>query len=412
MLGARWQSRSGRNIPNPAKGGLGATHSGVAERFVLIDMLTHSSFGEGMSMSEQPGKSIRLKRLTIRNFKAFENFTIDFHPPRMKDDPDILVIGSSNGLGKTSILEACSLLYLATIPEANFLNIRRYPKATVDLPDLLIRSGAKEASIEGTFSTTSEENILGSLTLYRSGKIAVDRESREISLSASEFGLPSANPSSNDEVVTNLLLALLGINSDPLLLPPFMYFHSYRKIPEGRLEFGQLVDGGHRQRTGSPITTLKFEVLRALISREGLFEDFDAFEAKEVLETLDKLMKQYAQVTIGKLRLSPENTIDFRVIPGNGNNGPPYSFDSLSSGQKEIISTLFLIGRYGQKYPGIVLIDEPELHLNIEWHWSLIRHMCQLAPGNQYIIATHSPDIFEAVDKDRRILLVPEKEES
>jgi hypothetical protein len=36
--------------------------------------------------------------------------------------------------------------------------------------------------------------------------------------------------------------------------------------------------------------------------------------------------------------------------------------------------------------------------------------MCQLAPGNQYIIATHSEDIFDAVDKDRRILLIPEEE--
>jgi hypothetical protein len=373
-------------------------------------MLTHSFFGEGMHMSEQTEKGIRLKKLTIRNFKAFKDFTIDFPPPRMKDDPDILVMGSSNGLGKTSILEACSLLYLAKIPKEEFFSFRRSPKVTVELADLLIRSGAKEAYIEGTFSTTDGENILGSLTLYRSGRITVDRESREKSLSASEFELPTANPSNNNEVVTNLIHALLGMNSAPLLLPPFMYFHSYRKIPEGRLEFGQLVDGGHRQKIGSPITIFKFEILRALISREGLFEDFDAVEAKDMLVALDNLMKQYAQVTIGKLKLSPESTIDFRVIPDNGNHGPSYSFDSLSSGQKEIISTLFLIGRYGQKYPGIVLIDEPELHLNIEWHRSLIRNMCQLAPGNQYIIATHSQDIFDAVDKDRRILLIPEEE--
>ena len=284
---------------------------------------------------------------------------------------------------------------------------------TIELADLLIRSGAEEAHIEGTFSTTSEENVFGRLTLYRSGRMTTgDRESREVPLSASEFETPAANPSNNNEVVTNLLRALLGMNSDPLLLPPFMYFHSYRKIPEGKLKIGQLVGEGDQRRTGPPMTTFKFEILRALISREGLFEDFDASEAAEVLEALDKLMKQYAQVTIGKLRLSPESTIDFRVLPSNGNSGPSYSFDSLSSGQKEIISTLFLVGRYGQKYPGIVLIDEPELHLNIEWHWSLIRHMCRLAPGNQYIIATHSPDISEAVDKDRRILLVPRKEES
>jgi hypothetical protein len=52
---------------------------------------------------------------------------------------------------------------MATIPEENYLNIRRYPKVTVDLPDLLIRSGAKEARIEGAFSTPSGENILGTL---------------------------------------------------------------------------------------------------------------------------------------------------------------------------------------------------------------------------------------------------------
>src|SRR5690348_16074217 len=102
-------------------------------------MLTYSFFGEGRLMSEQPRKGIRLKSLTIRNFKAFDNFTIDFPPPRMKDDPDILVMGSSNGIGKTSILEACSLLYLATIPEEKFFNIRRSSKATVELANLLIR---------------------------------------------------------------------------------------------------------------------------------------------------------------------------------------------------------------------------------------------------------------------------------
>lgn len=364
-------------------------------------------------MPDQAQKGIRLKRLTIQNFKAFKDFTINFPPPRMKDDPDITVIGSSNGLGKTTILEACSLLYLATIPETNLFNIRRYPRATVDLPDLLIRSGAEEAHIEGTFSTANEENIFGGLTLYRSGRITTDREPQESPLPASAFAPASAISSSSDEVVANLFLALLGIHSNPLLLPPFMYFHSYRKVSEERFEFGQLVEGGRSQQgASSQITTFKFEILRALMSQGGLFEGFEASEAKEVIEDLDKLMKQYAHVTIGKLRPSSENAIDFRVIPENGSDGPSYSFDSLSSGQKEIISTLFLIERYARKYPGIVVVDEPELHLNIEWHRRLIRDMCQLAPGNQYIIATHSPDIFDAVEKDRRKLLVPEKEEA
>jgi hypothetical protein len=238
----------------------------------------------------------------------------------MKDDPDILVMGSSNGLGKTSILEACSLLYLATIPEENYFNRRRYPRVTVDLPDLLIRSGAEEASIEGTFVTTDNVNIPGSLTLYRSGRMEADSKSRELlhdEESGSEFRPPAVNTSSNEEAIANLFLALLGINSDPLLLPPFMYFHSYRKIPEGRLAFGQLV-------AGAPVSTFKFEIIRALMSREELFEDLDVVEAKEVLETLDKLMKQYAQAKMKKeCRHDRDETL--RLWPAGFRCSPPGS---------------------------------------------------------------------------------------
>jgi predicted ATP-binding protein involved in virulence len=77
----------------------------------------------------------------------------------------------------------------------------------------------------------------------------------------------------------------------------------------------------------------------------------------------------------------------------------------LSSGQKEIIATLFLIWYQTRNKPGIVLIDEPELHLNPEWHRDFIRQLGRIAPNNQYIIATHSEDIFASVDKDRRFLL-------
>ena len=92
-----------------------------------------------------------------------------------------------------------------------------------------------------------------------------------------------------------------------------------------------------------------------------------------------------------------------RVSPDGG--APSFPFDGLSSGQKEVISTLFLIWQYTREKPGIVLIDEPELHLNAEWERPLIRELFRLAPGNQYILATHSEDIFDAVDPRRRMLL-------
>jgi predicted ATP-binding protein involved in virulence len=53
----------------------------------------------------------------------------------------------------------------------------------------------------------------------------------------------------------------------------------------------------------------------------------------------------------------------------------------------------------------VVLIDEPELHLHPQWHDDVIRKLWELAPWNQYIIATHSERIARSVERDRLRIL-------
>lgn len=68
---------------------------------------------------------------------------------------------------------------------------------------------------------------------------------------------------------------------------------------------------------------------------------------------------------------------------------------------------LFLIWSHTLKNPSVVFIDEPELHLNAEWHKPFIYELTRLAPWNQYILATHSPDVFAAVQPRHRVILRP-----
>jgi predicted ATP-dependent endonuclease of OLD family len=58
-----------------------------------------------------------------------------------------------------------------------------------------------------------------------------------------------------------------------------------------------------------------------------------------------------------------------------------------------------------RKYPKIILIDEPELHLNRDWQQTLVHDLVENAPNNQYILATHSVEVAEAVEPYQRILL-------
>ena len=108
--------------------------------------------------------------------------------------------------------------------------------------------------------------------------------------------------------------------------------------------------------------------------------------------------------TLGKLRRMGGDLVDILIRPRDGL--PSYSFDGLSSGQKEIITTLFSIWYQTQDQPAVVLIDEPELHLNAEWHRRVVNALLSLAPHNQYIFATHSVGVMESVKKEHRFLIL------
>ena len=368
-------------------------------------MTEQVEINKGHTQSNKQPQSIKIRNLKITNFKGLDDIELDFPVPQLKGDPDIIVMGSRNGLGKTSVLESCALLFLAASQDKISLDRFISSGISINIPDLLIRGGEEEANISGEFFVDHQKfNV--NLQISRTGnfKTNTDNSGFKQLWDKKYFQLFYTH-----ENIEKFFYRLMGLSPEPILLPHFIYFHSYRKIQEGGLELGTIVEDKsdishkHRFRTEFPISTFKLEILRSLMSRGGLFENIDDTESTKVLETLNELMSRYASGTIEKLRPSPDNTIEFRVTPTNG--GASFTFDGLSSGQKEIISTLFLIWKYTARYPGIVLIDEPELHLNAEWHRRFIHNLYQLAPNNQYIIATHSEDIFDSVDADRRMLL-------
>jgi predicted ATP-dependent endonuclease of OLD family len=68
-------------------------------------------------------------------------------------------------------------------------------------------------------------------------------------------------------------------------------------------------------------------------------------------------------------------------------------FDDLSSGEKQVIS-LFAHLYLSQKEK-IVLIDEPELSLSIEWQKRLLPDVVNSPTCRQLLAITHSPFVFE-----------------
>ena len=70
---------------------------------------------EDLQMQGKKPQSCKIRKIVIDNYKAIDQLVLEFLPPQMVDDTDIFVMGSKNGLGKTSVLESCGLLFLAGV---------------------------------------------------------------------------------------------------------------------------------------------------------------------------------------------------------------------------------------------------------------------------------------------------------
>lgn len=63
-----------------------------------------------------------------------------------------------------------------------------------------------------------------------------------------------------------------------------------------------------------------------------------------------------------------------------------------------------------QQTPGIVLIDEIDMHLHPKWQWNIVNALKKTFPKVQFIVTTHSPIIVASCKEENLILLNKDEE--
>ncbi len=361
--------------------------------------------------SPEKKQILRLRRLKIQNYKRLDELEVFFPKPQLMGDPDILVLGSENGGGKTSVLECIGLLFLCSYAGSRVNRLLAEADWLLELSDLFIKSGADNCTIDGDFELNGKAmKIQVNITRKNGINVVGGKEDWARKWNRREW--------EDIDLSDDGLMKLLGITGEPLILPPLLHFNSSRKVQEGSIDLAALTErssprgirmGPARSRFGRVVSTIsafKTEMLSSMLGRASLFEDINESQSKATAEKLNELLLRYAGGKIEQLR-NVKGTIDFRVQ--REDSEASFTFDALSSGQKEIVSTLFLIWRHSEENPTIVLIDEPELHLNAEWHGDFVKQLIRLAPNNQYVLATHSEHIFGSVEERQRAILMPNK---
>ena len=133
--------------------------------------------------------------------------------------------------------------------------------------------------------------------------------------------------------------------------------------------------------------------------RLSMLKDLRAAMHKQ--ERIDKFFD-----LINSLFLMTGKTIDIddknRVIFRKGQQ--IIDMEKLSAGEKQILLLLFTLFLMEDRST-VLLLDEPEISLHIEWQDRLIQLMLDLNPNCQIIMTTHSPNIFADGWEDKLVFI-------
>ncbi|WP_415911988.1 AAA family ATPase [Neptuniibacter sp. QD37_11] len=115
-------------------------------------------------------------------------------------------------------------------------------------------------------------------------------------------------------------------------------------------------------------------------------------EQKETDDSIKKFVEIANKYLVNKKFSYDENSVDIKVVNKKTKN--TVELENLSSGEKQLIS-LFSKLYLNKAQDYIVIFDEPELSLSIEWQETLLPDMIASRKCKFLVAATHSPFIFE-----------------
>ena len=144
-------------------------------------------------------------------------------------------------------------------------------------------------------------------------------------------------------------------------------------------------------------TVIKPSELEDAFSKKASFlmTYLDAFE-----ETLEPLQKNYEKMKLFVDIFNKRNEITHKTIKFTqtgikvSSREKPIDIERLSSGEKNDFVMFYRL-IFNSDKNGIVLIDEPEISLHIEWQEEYLDRLIDICKTNslQAIVATHSPNI-------------------
>ena len=330
---------------------------------------------------------VRIDRLSVSNFKRFEEETFDFHR-------QFTLLVGDNGAGKTALLDALRVgvgAYLLGIPNWPAPSIKR---------DYVRR----ESRRSGEFSTFEPvapcivrcEGHVHRLSLHWERELT-SLHGRTKRVGARELVQCVDEHRAKNGAGTCFPL-IVGYGTGRLWIEPrtTKQARSAVRQPLGKLSRFEAYRGCLDPAVSS-------ELLRRWIKKMALI----AVQERRSLASLDAV---YAAV-VGCVEGVQQALYDFELddIALDFQSGARYPFGFLSDGQRSMAALAadialrcvqlnpHLAGEARSQTDGVVLIDELDLHLHPNWQRVVVRNLISLFPSLQFVATTHSPFIVQSL---------------
>jgi predicted ATP-binding protein involved in virulence len=341
---------------------------------------------------------MRIDRLEIKNFKKFSDYTLDLHP-------QFTLLVGDNGTGKTTLLDALAIaagVWLVKSPESipprNILPDEIRLKA-VKAGDRVSFIKCKPVKIRATGSISEKDNVSWLRQIYHDGSRTSNIETKEaVKIIANLFEKDKIGEKIWFPVIAYYGAGRTWLPSNKrdrkVEISPSHRWEAFYDCFEERIRLADLqnwfqkeamasANRQGRMRPGYKI--VEFCILRCIPGADRIWFEPDLLE---IVISIDQQPQLFSNLSAGqKMMVAMIADIAIKVVTQNSS----FLTEEFDIDGKELPLLL-------QKTPGLVLIDEIDVHLHPKWQHQVVNDLISTFPSMQFVCTSHAPLIIGEVN--------------
>lgn len=337
---------------------------------------------------------MRIKSIYIKNFRCYKTAKLNLHP-------HINIMVGVNGTGKTSILEAIRILLSGIYCELDKVE-NKITMPTISEEDVRLHN------LELQFDTKIEGTMELDAHLSQNQTATWDRWLEK---------LGGKTKFSNSKEVKALSSRIQNIirNGEKEVVPLIAYYSTDRYKKEKK-NTGLEADGSRLRGYYNALDTMSNSWFFLNIIRTETYAEIQEAKPSPIL----KLVYDVICKCVPNCKELQHNIKQDRLII-KLDNGEQMPYNALSDGVRSILSLAmelalrcYLLNPYlGEEAaritPGIVLIDEIDLHLHPEWQLHIVNDLAKVFPRIQFVMSTHAPLVISSI-KEGKIFSIADQQ--